>query len=110
MDHAVRAAVGTIDDFQRLDPQWLAALKLHAATLSLAEFAAVIGNLRAARFGRDSAGRTAALFGALDEVRHTQIPLLLMHELVRWDRQFDRSAATPVRAGRPIRRGSRCAS
>jgi len=87
--HAVRAAVGKIDDFQRLDPQWLAALKLHAATLPLAEFAAVIGNLRAARFGRDSAWRTTALFGALDEVRHTQIPLLLMHELVRWDRQFD---------------------
>ena len=87
--HAVRAAVGKIDDFQRLDPQWLAALKLHAATLPLAEFAAVIGNLRAARFGRDSAWRTTALFGALDETRHTQIPLLLMHELVRWDRQFD---------------------
>ena len=27
--------------------------------------------------------------GALDEFRHTQIPLLLMHELVRWDPQFD---------------------
>jgi toluene monooxygenase system protein A len=30
-----------------------------------------------------------ASFGALDEIRHTQIPLLLMHELVRWDSQFD---------------------
>ena len=30
-----------------------------------------------------------SLFGALDEFRHTQIPLLLMHELVGWDRQFD---------------------
>ena len=39
---------------------WLNALKLHAATLPLAEFAAVIGNLRAARFGRDSAWRTTA--------------------------------------------------
>jgi toluene monooxygenase system protein A len=28
-------------------------------------------------------------FGALDEFRHTQIPLLLMHELVRWNAQFD---------------------
>ena len=51
------------------------ALKLHAATLPLAEFAAVIGNLRAARFGRDSAWRTTAPLGALDELRHTQIPL-----------------------------------
>ena len=86
---AVHDAVGHIEDFGKLDRRWLSALKLHAATLPLAEFAAVVGNLRAARFGRDSAWRTTALFGALDEVRHTQIPLLLMHELVRWDRQFD---------------------
>ncbi|TAK92023.1 MAG: YHS domain-containing protein [Burkholderiaceae bacterium] len=87
--HAVRDAVGQVEDFQKLDPAWLNALKLHAATLPLAEFAAVVGNLRAARFGRDSAWRTTANFGALDEFRHTQIPLLIMHELVRWDRQFD---------------------
>jgi toluene monooxygenase system protein A len=29
------------------------------------------------------------LFGALDELRHTQIPLQLMHPLVRFDAQFD---------------------
>jgi len=87
--HAVRDALGGIDDFARLDRSWLSAHKLHAATLPLAEFAAVIGNLRAGRFGRDSAWRQTAVLGALDELRHTQIPLLLMHELVRWDRQFD---------------------
>jgi toluene monooxygenase system protein A len=86
---AVREAVGHIEDFQKLDRGWVNGLKLHAATLPLAEFAAVIGNLRAARFARDSAWRTMATFGALDELRHTQIPLLLMHELVRWDSQFD---------------------
>ena len=87
--YAVRDAVGRIDDVKKLAPTWVNALKLHAATLPLAEFAAVIGNLRAARFGRDSAWRTTAMFGALDELRHTQIPLLVMHELVRWDAQFD---------------------
>src|SRR6266550_4731385 len=35
------------------------------------------------------AARAMACFGALDEFRHTQIPLLLMHELVRWSPQFD---------------------
>jgi hypothetical protein len=30
-----------------------------------------------------------AVFGTLDEFRHTQIPLLLFHQLVRWDPQFD---------------------
>jgi toluene monooxygenase system protein A len=87
--YAVRDAVGRLDDFRKLDPSWLNALKLHGATLPLAEFAAVVGNLRAARFGRDSAWRTTATFGALDEIRHTQIPLVVMHELVRLDSQFD---------------------
>jgi len=86
---AVREAVGRVEDFQHLDRAWLSALKLHDATLPLAEFAAVIGNLRAARFGRDSAWRNGSLLGALDELRHTQIPLLIAHELVRWDVQFD---------------------
>lgn len=86
---AVRDAIGRIDDFKKLSPEWLSALKLHSATLPLAEFAAVIGNLRAARFGRDSAWRNTALLGAMDEFRHTQIPLLIMHELLKWDAQFD---------------------
>ncbi len=87
--HAVRDAVGRIEDYEQLSPEWLSSLKLHAATLPLAEFAAVIGNLRAARFGRDSAWRMMSTFGALDEFRHTQIPLELLHELVKWDPQFD---------------------
>lgn len=86
---AVREAVGRLDDLRKLPLPWLNGLKLHAAMLPLAEFAAVIGNLRCARFGRDSAWRTASLLGALDELRHTQIPLGLMHELLRWDGQFD---------------------
>jgi toluene monooxygenase system protein A len=87
--YAVRDAVGRIDDYRKLATPWLSGLKLHAATLPLAEFAAVIGNLRGARFGRDGAWRAACTFAALDEARHTHIPLLLMHELVRWDAQFD---------------------
>lgn len=76
--YAVRDALGLVGDVQRLDKGWLSGLKLHGALLPLAEFSAVIGNLRAARFGRDSAWRQAATFGALDECRHTQIPLLLL--------------------------------
>jgi toluene monooxygenase system protein A len=86
---AVREAIGKVTDFDRHDRGWLSALKLHAATLPLAEFAAVVGNLRAVRFGRDSAWRTMATLGALDELRHTQIPLQVFHELVAWDPQFD---------------------
>lgn len=86
---AVKEAIGKAEDFQKLDPAWINGLKLHSATLPLAEFAAVVGNLRAARFGKDSAWRSTALLGALDEFRHTQIPLTLMHELLKWDAQFD---------------------
>jgi toluene monooxygenase system protein A len=86
---AVREAIGRVEDARKLDRGWLSAVKLHSATFALAEFAAVVGNLRAARFGRDSAWRSAATYGALDELRHTQIPLLLLHDLVRWDVQFD---------------------
>jgi toluene monooxygenase system protein A len=86
---AVRAAVGRASDFGKLDRGWLSAVKLHAAGLALAEFAAVVGNLRAGRFGRASAWRFAATMGALDELRHTQIPLAVLHDLVRVDRQFD---------------------
>ncbi|HEX4621585.1 MAG TPA: toluene monooxygenase, partial [Myxococcaceae bacterium] len=86
---AVAEALGKVEDYQRLPVPWLNGLKLHSATLTLAEFAAVVGNLRGARFGRDSAWRTMSLFGALDEIRHTQIPLQLMHPLVKRDPQFD---------------------
>jgi toluene monooxygenase system protein A len=86
---AVRDALGRVSDVEKLDRAWLSAVKLHTATFTLAEYAAVIGNLRAARFGRDAAWRSTALFGALDECRHTQIPLLIAHDLVRFDPQFD---------------------
>jgi toluene monooxygenase system protein A len=42
----------------------LAAVRDAAGRLALAEFGAVIGNLRAARFGRSSAWRTVATLGA----------------------------------------------
>ena len=87
--YAVRDAVGRIENVQKLATPWMNSLKVHAAALPLAEFTGVIGNLRGARFGRDSAWRTMATFGALDEYRHTQIPLLLFHQLVKFDPQFD---------------------
>lgn len=87
--YAVRDAFSKLDGYAKLSEPWINGLKLHAATLPLAEFAAVVGNLRGARFGRDGAWRAACTFGALDETRHTHIPLLLMHELLRTSAQFD---------------------
>ena len=60
---------------------------MHAATLPLAEFAAVIGNLRAARFARDADWRTAAAAGVFDveDVEGTTLAVLsLCIDLARW--------------------------
>ncbi len=85
----VRNAMQRINSSKQLSRQWLSTLKLHGALLPLAEFAAVIGNLRAARFAPDSAWRITAMFAALDELRHTQIPLRIFQHLVSKDSQFD---------------------
>ena len=74
---------------QELDPGWLQLVKFHNALFALSEYAAAVGELRMARFGRDSAWRTMATLGALDELRHAQIPLLLGHDLMRLDANFD---------------------
>src|SRR6201991_4463975 len=80
--YAVRDAVGRLENVQKLAGPWLNSLKVHAAARPIAEFTGVIGSLRGAQFGRDSAWRTLATFGALDVVLHTQFPLLLFHQLV----------------------------
>ena len=86
---AVREVLATNEDFLALDPAWRSCFALYAATLPLAEFAALLGNLGAARFGRDSAWRNAALLGGLDELRHAQIPLLVVHDLIGADARLD---------------------
>lgn len=82
---AVRDAVGRIDDIKKLDPQWMQMVKLHNGLIVGAEASAAVGEARMARFGRDSAWRTMAVFGALDEIRHYQIPLIISHEILKHD-------------------------
>src|ERR1700733_14804067 len=43
---------------QELDLGWLQLVKFHNALFALSEYAAAVGELRMARFGRDSAWRT----------------------------------------------------
>src|SRR5687767_6786171 len=44
---SLRKALANSKTYNRIPPSWLSALKLYAAAFSLAEFAAVVGNLRA---------------------------------------------------------------
>ena len=75
--------------FDDLDPGWVQLVKFHNGAVALAEYAGAVAELRMARFGRDSAWRTMATLGALDEIRHTQIPLLIGHDLLPHDGNFD---------------------
>jgi toluene monooxygenase system protein A len=86
---AVRDALSKARLHERLDPGWVQLVKFHQGAFALAEYAACSAELRMARFGRDSAWRVMANLGALDEIRHTQIPLLLGHDLLRLDGGFD---------------------
>jgi toluene monooxygenase system protein A len=86
---AVRDALGKAKITERLDPAWVQLAKFHNGAIALGEYAACLGELRMARFGRDSAWRTMANLGALDEIRHCQIPLLLGQDLLKFDQNFD---------------------
>jgi toluene monooxygenase system protein A len=85
----VRSVLSKTHVTEELEPGWLQLLKFHNGALALAEYQGAVAELRMARFGRDSAWRTMATLGALDEIRHTQIPLLLGHDLLRFDGNFD---------------------
>ena len=88
--HAVREAVGRVEDYQRLPQGWLEGLKLHAATLPLAEFAAVVGNLRArALRPRQRVADRRRCSARWTRCATPRSRSLLMHDLVRWDPQFD---------------------
>lgn len=86
---AVRDALSKAKITERLDPSWMQLAKFHNGAIALGEYAACIGELRMARFGRDSAWRAMANLGALDEIRHCQIPLILSHDLLKFDPNFD---------------------
>ena len=85
----VRAALSKPRLFDDLDPGWVQLVKFHNGAFALAEYAATVSEQRMARFGRDSAWRTMATLGALDEIRHAQIPLLIGHDLLAHDGNFD---------------------
>jgi toluene monooxygenase system protein A len=85
----VRAALGKPHLVDDLDPGWMQLVKFHNGALALAEYAGAVAELRMARFGRDSAWRMMATLGALDEIRHTQLPLLIGHDLLSFDGNFD---------------------
>jgi len=86
---AVRDVLNKAKHSERLDGAWVQLAKFHNGAIPAGEYAACVAELRMARFGRDSAWRTMANLGALDEIRHSQIPLLLSHDMLKFDANFD---------------------
>jgi toluene monooxygenase system protein A len=86
---AVRDVLNKTQIHEHLDPAWVQLVKFHQGVFTLAEYAAVAAELRMCRFGRDSAWRIMANLGALDEIRHSQIPLIIGHDLLQTDDNFD---------------------
>ena len=87
--YSVKAVLQKSRVFDQLDEGWKSVAKEHFGAVALVEDLAVYAELRMARFGLSPAWRNMAIFGALDETRHTQISLYFPHELVGKDPQYD---------------------
>lgn len=87
--YSVKSALSRSKLFEHLDPGWVSSLKAHYGAMIIPEILAVLAESRMSRFGRAAAWRNMALFGTLDETRHTQIQLLFAHGLLEKDIQFD---------------------
>src|ERR1700676_4581742 len=87
--YAVKSALQRSNIFQSLDEGWKSTAKEHFGAVSLIEYLAVLSEQRMARFGLSPAWRNMAVYGTLDEIRHTQMDLFLAHEFIEKDPQFD---------------------
>jgi toluene monooxygenase system protein A len=87
--YAVKAALQRSSAFDHLDEGWKSATKMHFGGVALVEYAAVLAELKMARFGLNGAWRNMATFGQMDELRHAQITTFFGHEFVGKDPQYD---------------------
>lgn len=86
---AVKSGLKRSKMFEHLDEGWKSVGKEHYGAVCLIEYLAVFSELRMARFGLAPKWRNVAVYGALDEMRHTQMNLSFAHDLVKDDPQYD---------------------
>ncbi|MCK2239043.1 MULTISPECIES: toluene monooxygenase [unclassified Crossiella] len=87
--YAVMEAMRRSSVYDDLTEGWKSATKMHFGGVSSLEYLAALGELRMARFGLSGSWRNMAVFGVLDEIRHTQITLALAHTFIHLDPQYD---------------------
>lgn len=86
---AVKSVLRRSKSFDQLDEGWKSVGKAHYGAITLIEFLAVKSELRMARFGLAPKWRNVAIYGVLDEIRHTQLCLSFAHEHIKQDPQYD---------------------
>jgi methane/phenol/toluene hydroxylase len=87
--YAVKAALQRSSAFDSLSEGWKSATKMHFGGVALVEYAAVLAELKMARFGLNGSWRNMATFGQLDELRHAAVTTFFGHEFVGKDAQYD---------------------
>jgi toluene monooxygenase system protein A len=87
--YAVKASMQRSSNWEDLDEGWKSATKMHYGAVALGEYAAVLAELKMARFGLAGPWRNMAVFGQLDELRHASIATYFAHEFVDRDPQYD---------------------
>ena len=80
--YAVKSGLKRSKVHEHLDEGWKSVGKEHYGAVCLIEYLAVFSELRMARFGLAPKWRNVAVYGALDEMRHTQMNLSFAHDLV----------------------------
>src|SRR5436190_18240893 len=73
--YSVKAALQRSKVFESLDEGWKSVAKEHYGAVALIEYLAALSELRMARFGLSPRWRNMSVYGALDELRHTQLSL-----------------------------------
>ena len=87
--YAVKEAFKRARAFERLDPGHQSAAMLHMGAVAMVEQMAVNMEARFARFAPTPRWRNIAVYGMLDEIRHSQLNLAFSHDLLKQAPQFD---------------------
>ncbi len=87
--YSVRAALERAAFVDQADPGWVSTMQAHYGAVALGEYLASVGEARMARFSKAPGNRNMAVFGMLDENRHTQLQLFFPHANIKRSHQWD---------------------
>ncbi|MBM4228828.1 MAG: YHS domain-containing protein [Gammaproteobacteria bacterium] len=87
--YSVRAALERAAFVDSADPAWVSTMQAHYGAVALGEYVAGVGEARMARFSKAPGNRNMAVFGMMDENRHSQLQLYFPHANIKRGRQWD---------------------